>query len=468
MVVRRGRNPCYQLLWSNAGGANGRNCILEFTRHGVISGLGTPASPARPCGSKGPRPTDATGTIASSTNCVTEKRRLSRRLIQIFNRYLEPGGEEAWVANLEKSFDLPTCYFNSSDWVGANAPSYFSQALRMIHNPVSLQKLRMFQEETQAEAWILHNAFPTGSAAVYPEAGRNRIPLIQYIHNFRPIAVSGYLNPSDLANLPSRLRTYLTEVRRGSWRDSRIKTAWFASVLSIAKLLGWFNSITVWIAVSDFMRDQFIRAGIPSEKIFTLRHFWRPIADLSYITDEGYYLFMGRLVEMKGVLILLDVWDLIWRDRRNAGPRLVICGDGPLRESVQARAATNPLVVFKGTVSGEVKNELLRGARAIVAPSLCLESLGLVAYEAYDFAKPVLASRAGGLAETVSDGVTGLIHEPGDAETLCEQVLNLEREPQKGIEFGRNGRQWLLEHANVEKWREEFNRIVEFAISKKT
>src|ERR1051325_2061870 len=102
----------------------------------------------------------ATSSVTSCiANGVTEKHLLSRRLIQIFNRYLEPGGEEAWVANLEESFDLPTCYFNSSDWTGPNAPTRFSQALRMISNPESLRKLRNLQNQTNSDAWIVQNAF---------------------------------------------------------------------------------------------------------------------------------------------------------------------------------------------------------------------------------------------------------------------------------------------------------------------
>jgi glycosyltransferase involved in cell wall biosynthesis len=239
-------------------------------------------------------------------------------------------------------------------------------------------------------------------------------------------------------------------------------------VLTIAHTLRWFDAITVWIAISDFMRDQFIRAGVPSEKIFTLRHFWKPVADVTATTDENYYLFIGRLVELKGVPVLLDVWDRIFQQQKLRAPRLVIIGEGELKEKVQSRAKQNPLLDFRGSVPRQEKQKLLSGMRALIAPSLCLESLGLVAYEAYDFAKPVLASRAGGLSEIVSDRVTGLIHQPGDAAILYEHVLHLEREPQKGIEFGRNGRQWLLEHANVEKWQEGFNRVVEFAVDTKT
>ena len=334
----------------------------------------------------------------------------------------------------------------------------------MIYNLESLRTLRRFQQNESAEAWILHNIYPTGSAAIYREARKERVPLIQYVHNFRPLCVS-YLQTTDLDMLPSRLRTYLTEIKRGAWQDSRIKTAWFATVLSIAHLLGWFNAVNAWIAVSDFMRDQFIKAGIAPDKIFTLRHFWRPSVEIPVETFGQHYLFLGRLVEAKGILVLLDVWDLIWRDRKHSGPRLVICGDGPLRESTEARAAANPLVEFKGVVSGEAKRRLVSEARAVIAPSICLESLGLVAYESYEFAKPVLASRTGGLGEIVMHNQTGLVHEPGDIATLYEHAMTLEDEPAKRMNFGRNGLDWLRENTDEGRWLLKFNEIVEFAIA---
>jgi len=396
---------------------------------------------------------------------VTENRPSNHRLIQIFNRYLEPGGEEAWVRTLEESLGLPTCYLNSSDWVGINAPPFWSQAVRMINNPDSLRTVRDFQHRHDADAWIIHNAFPVGSAALYREAQRNEIPLIQYTHNFRPFAL-GYLKTSDLDIFPSRMRMYLTEIKRASWQGSRLKTAWLAAVYSFAGLLGWFDAITAWIAVSDFMRDQLITAGVAAEKIFTLRHFWKLSTGVTNASSEEHYLFIGRIVEMKGVLVLLDVWERI-RAKNGDGPRLVIVGDGPLAPLVESRAKKNPLVTFRGIVRGREKADLFQRARAIIAPSLCLESLGLVAYEAYDFGKPILAARAGGLGEIVVHNQTGLLHEPGDVATLHEQVMSVEGEPQVRAQLGRNGREWLLENANEETWRRKFNDIIEFAVAAK-
>src|SRR6202035_5233299 len=114
----------------------------------------------------------------------------------------------------------------------------------------------------------------------------------------------------------------------------------------------------------------------------------------------------------------------------------------------------NPLVDFRGSVPKNEKQRLLSGMRAIIAPSICLESLGLVVYEAYDFAKPVLAARAGGLGEIVLHGQTGLLHEPGNVGALFHHVMMLEREPKKRAELGRNGREWLLANADENAWRE--------------
>src|SRR5262249_270789 len=162
--------------------------------------------------------------------------------------------------------------------------------------------------------------------------------------NFRPLGVSGYLTPSDTSLLSNRTQIYLREIERGSWQNSRLKTGWFAIVLATAQALGWFDSVTAWIAVSDFMRDQFVRGVASANKIFTRRHFWKPIVERNTTTDYGYYLFMGRLIELKGVLVLLDVWDRILQQKGNAAPKLVIIGEGPLEDTITARAARNPLV----------------------------------------------------------------------------------------------------------------------------
>ena len=102
----------------------------------------------------------------------------------------------------------------------------------------------------------------------------------------------------------------------------------------------------------------------------------------------------------------------------------------------------------------------------MIVPSTWWEPLGLVVYEAYDYSKPVLAARSGGLSEIVQHGVTGLQHEPGDVPGLARDVLEMEATPATArLVMGRAGRQWLLKEADTQVWLRRFEEILGSALS---
>lgn len=393
------------------------------------------------------------------------------RLLQVFNRYLDKGGEESWVETMSnilgRDYEISDCIFDSHDWTGPSAPPAWQQAVRMFYNPVSISNLRESTKSNASQAWLVHNVFPVGSAAVYREALRLNIPIIQYVHNFRPFSVNGYLWAGDSVATEGLRRCYWREIAQGSWQGSRIKTAWLASILTAMHQLRWFRSIKAWVAISDFMRARFIEAGVPGEDIFTLRHCWQPANQNPNFADENYYLFLGRLIPAKGVQVLLDAWRILRMEKGGGAPRLVIGGEGPMDGRVRHAAQENPLVEFRGLVSGDEKSRLLSQCRAVIAPSLWWEPLGLVTYEAYDYAKPMLAARSGGLTETVVDSVTGHLHEPGNANELAHQVLRLEADAGTRRTMGKEGRRWLLENAGLQKWIEGFRHIVNHALQRR-
>jgi glycosyltransferase involved in cell wall biosynthesis len=135
-----------------------------------------------------------------------------------------------------------------------------------------------------------------------------------------------------------------------------------------------------------------------------------------------------------------------------------------MQKMVEQASATDPTIHFEGYVSGDRKAELLRSCRAVVVPSVWWEALGLVAYEAYDFSKPVLAARSGGLSETVTDNQTGLLHEPGNADDLSRHLCEITNDPSKAKAWGRAGRAWLEENTSTRDWLERFNTIANFAV----
>jgi glycosyltransferase involved in cell wall biosynthesis len=159
--------------------------------------------------------------------------------------------------------------------------------------------------------------------------------------------------------------------------------------------------------------------------------------------------------------MLLEAWKILEKRLGKACPRLVIAGSGPAETAVHAMVNRMNSVVCVGFVEGRTKEDLLHGCRALVAPSIWWEPLGLIVYEAYDYGRPVLAAASGGLKETVTDGVTGFLHEPGDAEDLADDVMRMEEAGTRGrLDMGIAGRQWLLDHACPDTWLTRFTGIL--------
>jgi glycosyltransferase involved in cell wall biosynthesis len=124
------------------------------------------------------------------------------------------------------------------------------------------------------------------------------------------------------------------------------------------------------------------------------------------------------------------------------GVRLLIAGDGPERSRLEAlagRLGLAPAVEFLGWVPPDDVPGLIRSATAVVIPS-GVEAFGLVALQAAQLARPVVATRVGGLPEVVMDGETGLLVEPGDLAALTTAIAALLSDPARARAMGEAAR----------------------------
>jgi glycosyltransferase involved in cell wall biosynthesis len=393
-----------------------------------------------------------------------------RRILKIFNRYLHAGGEETSVEKihrlLEQDHEVIRLPLDSREWTGNDAPGVVGQAWRTVYNPDSRRRLEAAIVEHRPDLLLMHNVFPVGSPSLYHAARRMKVPVIQYAHNYRPLSVGGTLFLNGRTIEEPLHGHYGAEVRHGAWQQSVPKSAVFALALILLHRSGWLDSVRAWICVSEFMRGKFIESGLPRERVHALRHAWEPMPAPLAAEDGGYYLFLSRLVDVKGVEMLIKAWDKVHAEMGNETPELRIAGEGPLEGAVREAVDRNPQVRFLGMISGDAKRDALRLCRAVLVPSLWWEPLGLVTCEAYDYGKPVIAAASGGLTETVRDSVTGLLHPPGDVDGLIRHVRTLDAMPDRQREaMGRAGRQWLLENAGVELWKRRFEDIVSRALA---
>jgi len=147
---------------------------------------------------------------------------------------------------------------------------------------------------------------------------------------------------------------------------------------------------------------------------------------------------VGRLAPEKGFATLINAATMVVGKIPEA--RFVIAGDGPEREALQERVAAVGLAEAVRLV-GRIDDvaELLLASDLVVVPSHS-EGQGIVALEAMAARKPVVASRVGGLVETVEDGITGILVPPADSGALAAGLLHLLSEPEAWESMGAAGR----------------------------
>lgn len=149
----------------------------------------------------------------------------------------------------------------------------------------------------------------------------------------------------------------------------------------------------------------------------------------------------GRLVGDKGFDVAIRALALVHREHPTTVLRLA--GDGPARPELEALAAelgVTHALDFVGWVAPDELPAFLATATVVVMPSRWEEAFGLVALQAAQAGRPVVASRVGGLPEVVEDGVTGTLVPAEDSDALARAVLDLLEDPAEARRRGDAGR----------------------------
>ena len=153
-------------------------------------------------------------------------------------------------------------------------------------------------------------------------------------------------------------------------------------------------------------------------------------------------LFAGRLVEDKGVHILLDAMKLLSQQDVRLRARIVGAsgfGVGEETDYIRRLKANSPQTVqFFPYRSGSALGDLFRAADIFCSPSVCEEGFGLVNVEAFASAVPVVSTHSGGVQEIFSGG-GGILVERGSVVQLAGALRRLAQDPDLRTRMGRQG-----------------------------
>ena len=157
--------------------------------------------------------------------------------------------------------------------------------------------------------------------------------------------------------------------------------------------------------------------------------------------DRPYFLFVGRLEKIKG----LD--DVIPLFRDYAGADLVIAGDGEYASELKAQAEGLDRVHFVGRVPFEKLGRYYKHAQALIVPSVCFETFGIILIEAFRNGTPVIARRLGPFPEIVTSAGGGELFDNRD--DLLTAMRSIQENPEHRASLAQNGLR-----AFREKWAE--------------
>lgn len=169
------------------------------------------------------------------------------------------------------------------------------------------------------------------------------------------------------------------------------------------------------IAKSEFSRRKHVEFGLKPQ--MQVLPYFLPDLDISRVAPYAghprpYFLFVGRLEKIKG---LQDVFPAM---NKYPDADLLILGDGDYAEELKRQAAGYPRIQFLGRKSPDELNAYYRGALALIVPSVCYETFGIILIESFRLGTPVIARRLGPFPEIVETAGGGLLFET-EAELLA-------------------------------------------------
>ena len=166
--------------------------------------------------------------------------------------------------------------------------------------------------------------------------------------------------------------------------------------------------------------------GLDENRISVVHNFIDAEAVFPEKFKGEYFLYFGRVEEVKGIAVLLE--SLLYL-KRNCGIDLpmIIAGAGGYETLAKEYCNENGLlnVQFLGFCNKAKVLELLGGCIASVVPSVWPETFGLTVVESMASERACIVSNIGGMPEIVTDGVDGYIVEPGDKLDLVEKLRYL-------------------------------------------
>jgi glycosyltransferase involved in cell wall biosynthesis len=282
------------------------------------------------------------------------------KIIQVHNYYKQAGGEdgvvEAEASLLRSRGHVVVPYYKDNEALGVKRWALVKASLQTLWNGATYREFRKVLQSENPDVVHCHNTFPLISPSIYWACAKEKVPVVQTLHNYRLLCLNAFLfreakkghealgtryeghdfktpRPKDQRPVPSpsgsvcelcvKKALKYSGIRFRCYRKSLAGSFVVAVMLFLHKLLGtWSRKVTAYIALTEFQKKKMVEGGLPAQKVFVKPNFIHDTDDdrqerceksmVSTVTSESekppYCLFVGRLSPEKGCEVLIRAW----------------------------------------------------------------------------------------------------------------------------------------------------------------
>jgi len=338
---------------------------------------------------------------------------------------------------------------------------------RMLYSKEAKRKLKVLIRDVKPDLIYVLYYQNKISASIFEAADESNIPVVIRISDFGQICANSLLYRSQQNTIcekcvnGSKWNAVKYKCVQNSYVYSAIKAASLTIAESVVKIRPKINA---YVVPSTFTMQKLSEYGIDNKKLNHIPTFFNHeiIANTSSVSYQPFALYVGRIVQEKGLLTMIKAFA-----NTNLNLKIIGFSDNMYQLELEKYLEDKPHnIEFLGRKSFHEIVPFLQKCAFTIVPSEVYDNFPNSVLESYAFKKAVIATDLGSLKEMIIDRKTGVLFKIHDQTDLREKVIELLNNPDLCEQYGINGFKKLEDEFGAEMHYEKLMNVFSGVLKK--